>query len=67
MDDRKCAEVKEDGWDNSRLLTNVHEQAKPASQLFTDLGADDEPHRLVTLLTTESDQGFGEAVLWNSR
>ena len=44
MDDCHSAEVKEDRWDNSGFLRHVHEQAKASRQLFTDLGADDEPH-----------------------
>ena len=69
MDDCHSAEVEEDGWDDSRLLTHLHEQieSKPTRHILTDLGADDEPHRLVTLLATESDQGFGETMFWNSR
>ena len=44
MDDCHRTEVKEDRWDNSRLLVHIHEQAKPAIQYFTDLGTNDKPH-----------------------
>jgi len=44
MDNCYSAEVKEDGWDNSRLLARARENAIPATRYFTDLGTDDKPH-----------------------